>query len=100
MRKDPRRLAGLQPAPGRYGPLRPGQCASLRDAGLRPGPQPPHPSGQTIEIAPDGQALRLTLFGSPTAVEGVAEFSREALRDLTFIPAPAPTSTSTWPAAG
>ena len=80
------RLAGLQPAPGRYalfGPDNSLRCASrgfVPVAGLR------DPSGQRVEISPDGQTLRLTLFGNPNTIEGIAEFDRAALRELTFIP--------------
>ncbi|MDQ4087416.1 MAG: sensor histidine kinase, partial [Pseudomonadota bacterium] len=44
------------------------------------------PSGQSLDIGPDGATLRVTLFDAAGQVEGIAEFSREALRELTFIP--------------
>src|SRR5688500_10190751 len=81
-----RRLAGLQPAPGRYALYGPDNLLRCATPGFVPAVGRSDPSGHTIEIAPNGQALRLTLFGGPAALEGVAEFSREALRDLTFIP--------------
>lgn len=81
-----RRLASLQPAPGRYAFY--GRDNRLRCAspGFMPAVGRRDRSGQTVEISPDGRTLRLTLFGDPGIVEGVAEFDREALRDLTFIP--------------
>ena len=81
-----RRLTGLQPAPGRYALYGPDNQLRCATPGFVPVPGRRHPSGQTVEIAPDGRTLRLTLFGDGPAVEGVAEFRREALRVLTFIP--------------
>ena len=81
-----RRLAGLQPAPGRYALYGPDNQLRCATPGFAPVPGRRHPSGQAVEIAPDGRTLRLTLFGDGSAVEGVAEFRREALRELTFIP--------------
>jgi two-component system, sensor histidine kinase PdtaS len=81
------RLANLQPAPGRYalyGPDNRLRCAS-------PGFTPPRgrrvdASGQSVEVSPDGETLRLILSDSRGSTEGIVEFSREALRDLTFLP--------------
>ena len=81
------RLTGLQMEPGRYalyGPDGVLRCATpgfVPQLGLRP-----VLSGQALEISPDGTTLRLTLFSEGRQVEAIAEYRREALRDLTFIP--------------
>ena len=43
-------------------------------------------AGSTAELLADGSALRLTLYGSGGAIQGVAEFPREMLSELSFIP--------------
>ena len=80
------RVAGLLPAPGRYALVGPDNRLRCASPGFVPEIGRPDPSGQTVEISPDGRHLRLTLFNEARTVEGVAEFSQEALRDLTFIP--------------
>jgi two-component sensor histidine kinase len=42
--------------------------------------------GTRAEILPDAQALRLYVFGQDGALDGIAEYSRGALHDLTYIP--------------
>src|SRR4051812_14910911 len=42
--------------------------------------------GMHAEIAPDGSALRLHVFGESGVPEGIAEYSRQALSQLTYIP--------------
>ena len=81
-----RRLSGLQPAPGRYALYGPDSRVRCATPGFAPVVGARDPSGQRIEISPDERTLRLTLFGEGLSVEAVAEFSRAALRDLTFIP--------------
>ena len=81
-----RRLVGLQPAPGRYALFGPDNQLRCASPGFTPAVGARDRSGQRVEISPDGQALWLTVFGGPRSVEAVAEFSREALRELTFIP--------------
>src|SRR4029453_2605231 len=81
------RLAGLQMEPGRYALY--GPDGTLRCATPAFAPQLGRRrdrSGQALEISPDGNTLRLTLFTERRTVEAIAEYSREALRDLTFIP--------------
>jgi hypothetical protein len=81
------RLAGLQMEPGRYALY--GPDGTLRCATPAFAPQLGSrrvPSGQALEISPDGSTLRLILFTERRTVEAIAEYSREALRDLTFIP--------------
>jgi len=80
------RLAGLQTAPGRYALFGPDNSLRCASPGFGPVPGRRDPSGQSVEISPDQQTLRLTLFGEPNTVEGIAEFGRAALRELTFIP--------------
>jgi two-component sensor histidine kinase len=43
-------------------------------------------SGTIARIHPDGSALTLFVFGDGGALEGVAEYGRQALSDLTYIP--------------
>jgi two-component sensor histidine kinase len=73
---------------GRYalfaGEPRP-RCAT---PGFVPAPRgvlPPRPRTIT-EIAPDGGSLRLWVYGPRGSLEGIAEFSRETLADLSYIP--------------
>ena len=80
------RLASLQPAPGRYALYGPDHRLRCASTGFAPVVGRNDRSGQRMEISPDGGHLWVTLFGTSGFVEGVAEFSREALRDLTFIP--------------
>jgi two-component sensor histidine kinase len=79
------RLTSLQPARGQYALFGPDNRLRCASPGFTPAIGRRDPSGQAVEISPDGEKLRLTLFGDGI-VEGVAEFSREALGDLTFIP--------------
>ena len=79
-------LTSLQPAPARYGLFGPDNNLRCASPGFAPVPARRGQSAQTMEISPNGRTLRLTLFGEHDATEGVAEFSREALRDITFIP--------------
>jgi two-component sensor histidine kinase len=80
------------PVPVRYalfaasGHLR---CAS---AGFAPAPGPLRAprAGMIARIHDDGSALSLFVFGDGGTLEGVAEFSRSALRNLTFIPGTRP----------
>lgn len=43
-------------------------------------------SGTIVRMHPDGSALSLFVFGDRGELEGVAEYSRRALGDLTYIP--------------
>ena len=79
------RLVSLEPVPGRFALFGPDNQLRCASPGPTPVPGGRDPSGQRVEISPDGRTLRITLFGERGAVEGMAEFSREALRDLTFI---------------
>ena len=82
-----RRLTALQTATGRYAVYGPGGRVLCATPGFTPAPgRRLDASGQALEISPDGERLRLTLFDAGGSVEGVAEFSRDALRTLTFIP--------------
>ena len=82
-----RRLASLQTAPGRYALYGPNNELRCATPGFTPAPSSTRDSsGQTLEISPDGETLSLTLFDRNGALEGVAEFGRVALRELTFLP--------------
>lgn len=80
------RLTSLQPAPGRYAIYGADNRPRCATAGFVPVVGRRDHSSQSVEIGPDGGTLRLTLFAASGAIEGVAEYSREALRELTFIP--------------
>lgn len=82
-----RRLQGLQMAPGRYALFGPDGRLRCSTPGFLPVPAPSGDRGaQALVISPRGDALQLTLFDRGGTVEGVAEFSRLALRELTFLP--------------
>ncbi|HYD36426.1 MAG TPA: sensor histidine kinase, partial [Allosphingosinicella sp.] len=80
------------PVPVRYalygasGRLR---CAS---AGFTPAPGPARASrsGTIARLRDDGSALSLFVFGEGGTLEGVAEYGRAALRDLSYIPGTRP----------
>lgn len=81
------RLRGLQSAPGRYALYGPDNRLRCTTPGYVPAPASPSGrGGQALEISADGERLRLTLFDDRGAIEGAAEFSRPALRNLTFLP--------------
>lgn len=81
------RLASLQMVPGRYALFGPDGAVRCATPGFVPqGVQIPRGSSQHLEISPDGETLRLTLAPEGGTVEAVAEFDREALGELTFIP--------------
>ncbi|WP_129791678.1 sensor histidine kinase [Sphingosinicella sp. CPCC 101087] len=81
------RLASLQLAPGRYalhGPNGRLRCAT--EGFTPPTPAGPDQSGQSFEISRDGQTLHLALFNENGTVEAIAEFSRDSLGTLSYIP--------------
>ena len=65
------------------------RCAS---AGFTPSPGPARAprSGTIARIRDDGSALSLYVFGEGGELEGIAEYGRAALRDLTYIPGTSP----------
>ena len=82
-----RRLASLQMAPGRYALFGAGDPPRCTTQGFTPAAAAGNSrSGTALEISPDGRQLRLTVFGADGAVEGIVEFGREALGQLTFLP--------------
>lgn len=42
--------------------------------------------GLAVELSEDGNVLRFTVFGERNQIEGMGEFSREALANLTYLP--------------
>jgi two-component system, sensor histidine kinase PdtaS len=81
------RLSGLQTAPGSYALYGPDGAMRCSSPGFAPPPAPVSDrSGQQVEISPDGETLRLTLSTANRTIEAVAEFSRDVLRELTYIP--------------
>lgn len=80
-----RRLASLQLAPGRYALFGPDNRQRCATAGFAP-PPTRSTSATAVEISPDGQTLRLAVFNGRGSAEGIVEFSRDALRALTFLP--------------
>ncbi|MDQ8758204.1 sensor histidine kinase [Sphingosinicella sp. LHD-64] len=81
-----RRLGTLQAIPGRYALYRTDGQPSCASAGFAPSAARVADPGSDLAIGADGQALRLVLYDDFGRIEGIAEFSRAALRDLTFIP--------------
>ncbi|HEX2762385.1 MAG TPA: histidine kinase dimerization/phosphoacceptor domain -containing protein [Allosphingosinicella sp.] len=83
-------LARLEqgPVPARYGLF--GDAGELRcgSAGFTPPKAPVHPGqgGTIARISDDIERLDLFVFGAGGRLEGVAEFDRETLHDLTYIP--------------
>jgi two-component sensor histidine kinase len=77
-----------EPVPARYVLFAAGSGARCASTGFAP----PVPAARArredvrAEIAPDGSALRLTVFGGNGRPEGVAEYGRPALSELTYIP--------------
>jgi two-component sensor histidine kinase len=61
------------------------RCASAGFAPAVP-PRRGRAARTLLEISPDGETLRLTVLGERGAVEGIAEYSREALSRLTLLP--------------
>lgn len=80
------RLTTLQPIRGRYALYRPDGRLRCATAGFTPTNAAAADPGMDLGISPDGQALRLALYDDNGRIEGVAEFTREGLRELTFIP--------------
>jgi two-component system, sensor histidine kinase PdtaS len=72
-----------------YSPGGPLRCAS---AGFAPAPGPARAprAGTIARISDDGSALSLYAYGEGGVLEGVAEYGRGALRDLTYIPGTSP----------
>ncbi len=81
------RFAGAQLVVGRYAFF--AEDGSVRCA--TPGYTPaavanPRDQRSVVEIGPGGNSLRLALFDAPGVLVGTAEFSRQSLSELTFIP--------------
>jgi two-component sensor histidine kinase len=77
-----------EPVPARYVLIAPGSGARCASIGFAP-PLPAARAGaQSVkaEIAADGSALRLNVFGRGGRPEGVAEYGRQALSELTDLP--------------
>ncbi|HYE28164.1 MAG TPA: histidine kinase dimerization/phosphoacceptor domain -containing protein [Allosphingosinicella sp.] len=76
------------PVPVRYALYASGGRLRCASAGFVPpaGPVRPARSGTIARISEDGTALRLFVYGDGGALEGVAEYGRAALADLTYLP--------------
>jgi len=76
------------PVPVRYALYASGGALRCASAGFVPSASPVRAprSGTLARIRDDGSALSLFVFGKGGALEGVAEYSRDALSDLTYIP--------------
>jgi two-component sensor histidine kinase len=81
-----RRLTTLQAIPGRYALYRSDGVPRCATPGFTPAAARAGDPGMVLGISPDGQMLRVSLYDEVGRIEGFAEFSRAALRDLTFIP--------------
>ncbi|HEY7810306.1 MAG TPA: histidine kinase dimerization/phosphoacceptor domain -containing protein [Allosphingosinicella sp.] len=83
-------LARLEqgPAHGRYALFGAGGRPACASSGMRLPPETAPAAGNatTAELLPDGSALRLTVFGTEGRIQGVAEFPRAMLSELSFIP--------------
>jgi hypothetical protein len=81
------RLHRAQTFPGRFALYGSGNTLRCTTPGYVP-PAVPAANGRRslIEISQDGEALRFALFDDAGAVEGVGEFSRDALAELTYLP--------------
>ena len=83
-------LARLEQGPvhARYALYGAGPGPACASAGMAPPASPLaiNRPEQVAEILPDGSALRLTHYGADGTLDGIAEFPREMLSDLTFIP--------------
>ncbi|MEA3064419.1 MAG: two-component system, sensor histidine kinase PdtaS [Sphingomonadales bacterium] len=80
------------PVPVRYALYSPAGRLRCASAGFQPSPGPGRAprSGTIARIRADGAALSLYVFGEGGGLEGVAEYGRAALRDLTYIPGTSP----------
>lgn len=82
-----RRLVQGEDPPGRYALF--DETGAVRCA--TPGFHPPLPLAKAangnadFEIIPDGEALRFTLYRDNRTPEGIGEFSRRTVADLTFL---------------
>lgn len=76
-----------EPVPARYA-LFAGATVRCASAGFAAPAPAAAPKAQRMraEIAPDGSTLRLYVFGDGGVPEGIAEYSRDALSQLTYIP--------------
>ena len=80
------------PVPARYALFGPGGRLACSSVGFVPpahAPTGPGPVGR-VELVPGGETLRLWVFGENGAPEGVADYDRDALHSLTFIPGTSP----------
>jgi two-component sensor histidine kinase len=80
------------PVPVRYALYSAGGRLRCASAGFVPSPGPAKAprSGTIARIRDDESALSLYVFGPGGTLEGVAEYSREALRNLTYLPGTRP----------
>jgi two-component sensor histidine kinase len=74
------------PPPGRYALYAAGERLRCASAGFAPPPPPARAPHYRVEIPEGGNVLRLFVFGESGALEGVGEFSRQVLTELTYIP--------------
>lgn len=77
------RLTGLPPSPGRYALYGDNSVVRCATEGFEP-PEVPAPQGELsrVEIGPNGEFLRLSLFDAGGQLEGIGQFRRKALMDL------------------
>jgi two-component sensor histidine kinase len=76
------------PADGHYALYGPGNVLRCATGGFAPPLRTPSQPGRRtlVEIAPDGETLTLFIFSPAGNTEGAAQFTREALARLTYIP--------------
>jgi two-component sensor histidine kinase len=83
-----RTLGRLGRSPARYALYADDGTPRCATAGFQVPAALPMPGARrnVAEILPDGSALRLFVFGEDRKIEGIAEYPREALRAIAYIP--------------
>ncbi len=80
------RLDTLQPIRGRYALYRAGDRPSCATPGFAPAVPGEGRPGSVLSITDDSRMLRLSLYDDSGRIESVAEYPRQGLAELTFIP--------------
>jgi two-component sensor histidine kinase len=81
------RLARAQTTPGKFALYASNGNLHCATPGFAPPPIPESRGRRSIiQITPDGELLRFALFDDDGAIEGMGEFARPALAELTFLP--------------
>ncbi|HEY0132136.1 MAG TPA: histidine kinase dimerization/phosphoacceptor domain -containing protein, partial [Allosphingosinicella sp.] len=86
------RLARAQGTPGRFALYAAGNSLRCATPGYAPPANLPNPGRRhsTIQITPDGELLRFALYDDQGQLEGIGEFGRAGLAELTLLPGTTP----------